>query len=249
MTTVKPSQAALAARVAAAALLAGGLVAALVFLPVGEWTQRLVNWARAAGTLGVAVYSIAYLLATVLALPGSILTLGAGFAYGPFWGTLLVSPVSVISAAAAWFLGRTVARGWVKRRMEKHPKFAAIDRAIGQGGFRVVLLLRLSPILPFNILNYALSLTQVRFWDYVLGSLFGMFPGTVLYVYLGSLVTSAGQLASGKPPPGGPWSSAFYIAGLLATVVATVLITRLSRRELRRALGEDSGAAVAEAHR
>ena len=219
-----------------AAIFAGLLIAGLVFLPVNQWTLRLVEWIHGAGALGVLAYTLAYVLATVLLLPGSILTLGAGFAYGPVWGTLLVSPISVLAATLAFALGRTLARKWISRRMDQNPRFAAISEAIGASGFKIVLLLRLSPIFPFNLLNYALALTRMRLPDYVIASFLGMLPGTFLYVYLGSLVTNASELLSGKRPSLGAWGQLLYWGGLVATLLVVVLITRIARRALSRAL-------------
>jgi uncharacterized membrane protein YdjX (TVP38/TMEM64 family) len=217
-------------------IVAAGLLAGLLLLPVNHWALLLVEWIRGAGALGVVVYALAYILATLLLLPGSVLTLGAGFAYGPVWGTLLVSPVSVLAATLAFVLGRTLARNWVSRRVEQQPRFAAISEAIGESGFKIVFLLRLSPIFPFNLLNYALGLTRVRLRDYLTASLVGMLPGTFLYVYLGSLVTNASQLLSGRRPSAGVWSQVLYWGGLAATVLVTVLITRIARSALNRAL-------------
>ena len=219
-----------------ATIFAALLIAALVFLPINRWALLLVEWIHGAGALGVLVYALAYVLATVLLLPGSILTLGAGFAYGPVWGTLLVSPVSVLAATLAFVLGRTLARNWISRRMEQHPRFAAISDAIRASGFKIVLLLRLSPIFPFNLLNYALALTRVPLREYVIASLVGMLPGTFLYVYLGSLVTNASELLSSRRPPSGAWGQILYWGGLVATLVVVVLITRIANRALSRAL-------------
>jgi uncharacterized membrane protein YdjX (TVP38/TMEM64 family) len=213
-----------------------GLVAAVLTLPIDEWLLGLVGWIRAAGAGGVAVYAAVYVGATLLLLPGSVLTAGAGFAYGPLWGTLLASPVSVLAATLAFVLGRTVARGWVARRMSRAPRFAAVDEAIGQSGLKIVLLLRLSPLFPFNLLNYGLGLTRVRLRDYVLGSFLGMLPGTALYVYLGSLLTSASELLSGKSSGAGTAGQALYWAGLVATFAVTVTVTRIARRALNRAI-------------
>lgn len=223
-------------RYGAFALVAAGLVGLVLFLPINEWALLLVEWIRGAGALGVGVYALTYVAATLLLLPGSILTAGAGFAYGPLWGTLLASPVSVLASTLAFVLGRSVARTWVSRRMEKHPRFAAIDEAIGESGFKIVFLLRLSPIFPFNLLNYALGVTRVRLRDYVIASLLGMLPGTFLYVYLGSLVTNASELLSGKRPAAGIWGQVLYWGGLAATVLVTVVITRIARKALDRAL-------------
>ena len=222
------------------------IVAAVILLPVNEWLLALVERIRAMGGVGAAVFVVAYVAATVLLLPGSILTLGAGFAYGPVYGTLLVMLASNVGATLAFLLGRTVLRGWVARRIAGDARFSAVDAAVGAQGFRVVLLLRLSPLFPFNLLNYALGLTRVRLRDYVLASLLGMFPGTLLYVYLGSLVTSVTQLTSGQRPDSGPWGRVLFWGGLVATVAVTVLITRIARRALDSALRQASAPSSSE---
>src|SRR5688500_5561723 len=119
------------------------------------------------GLGGAALFGAVYVVAVVAMVPGSILTLAAGCLYGPLWGTALISPASVLGATLAFLLGRSVARRWVEGKLRDRPRFQAVDRAVQGGGFRVVLLLRLSPLLPFNLLNYALGLTGVRLWKYV----------------------------------------------------------------------------------
>ncbi len=227
-----------------AVAVAGGVAAAAFTLPLHDLALGLVGWVRAAGIAGVAVYAVAYVAATVLLLPGSALTAGAGFAYGPLWGTLLVSPVSVLAATLAFLLGRSALRGWVARRIETDPRFAAVDEAIGPSGFKIVLLLRLSPLFPFNLLNYGLGLTRVRLRDFVVASFLGMLPGTLLYVYLGSLVTSASALLSGKSRGANPWAQALYWGGLVSTVAVTVLVTRTARKALDRAIESKSSAGL-----
>jgi uncharacterized membrane protein YdjX (TVP38/TMEM64 family) len=219
-------------KIAVAITLVAALIAAFFLLPLSRWLLTLVDWVRDAGALGVIVFSVVYVLATVLLAPGSILTIGAGFSYGLLWGTLLISPVSVLAATLAFLLGRTILRKPIERRVASHPKFEAIDRAIGDDAFRIVLLLRLSPVMPFNILNYALGLTRVRLRDYVVASFIGMLPGTFLYVYLGSLVTNAAELAGGHHPNAGPWGQVLFWGGLAATVVVTILITRAARKRI-----------------
>jgi uncharacterized membrane protein YdjX (TVP38/TMEM64 family) len=177
-------------------------------------------------------------VATVLLMPASVLTLGAGFAWGPVYGSLLVVVASNLGALAAFLLGRTALREQVARRIAGQPRFAAVDAAVAERGFRVVLLLRLSPLFPFNLLNYALGLTRVRPRDYVLASFLGMLPGTVLYVYLGSLVTSVAQLSRGERPAAGTSGHVLFWGGLAATVLVTVYVTRLARRALAATLPE-----------
>ncbi len=234
------------ARKLIAVAVALAMAAAVFLLPVDAWVLRLVDSIRGSGAVGVAIFAIGYVAATVLFLPGAVLTAGAGFAYGPLWGTLLVSPVSVVAATFAFLLGRTVARGWIARRTGGNPRFAAIDEVVGESGFKIVLLLRLSPLVPFNLLNYALGLTRVSPRDYVVASALGMLPGTVLYVYLGSLVTSASDLVGGGRGPGGAGERTLYWGGLAATLGATWLLTRIARRALSRTIDCRAAASLAK---
>jgi uncharacterized membrane protein YdjX (TVP38/TMEM64 family) len=217
-------------------LLLLGLVAifaaAAYFLPVAEWTTSLAERARRTGGAGVAFFFLAYVVATVAFLPGSILTLAAGFAYGPLWGLAIVSPASVAGATAAFLLGRTLLRDWAIRKTRGSPQLRAIERAVEHEGFKLILLLRLSPLIPFNVLNYALSLSNVRLATYVAASAIGMLPATVLYVYLGSLAPTAAQLSTAAET-GGSNRTLLYAVGLAATVVAVFIVTRAARRALQ----------------
>jgi uncharacterized membrane protein YdjX (TVP38/TMEM64 family) len=207
------------------------LAAAGYYLPVAEWATSLADRARGTGGLGVAVFFAAYVVATVVLLPGSLLTLAAGFAYGPVWGLAIASPASVAGATCAFLLGRTVLRGWAARKVAASPRARAIDAAVEREGFKLVLLLRLSPLIPFNLLNYALSVTRVRLAAYVLASFIGMLPVTALYVYLGSLAPAAAELSTASRSGGGT-RTILYVVGLLATVAVVVIVTRTARRAL-----------------
>jgi uncharacterized membrane protein YdjX (TVP38/TMEM64 family) len=212
------------------------VVVAARFLPVDRWAEWLIAKEHGAGAWGTVGFAAAYVVAPLLLLPGSLLTLGAGFLYGRLWGTLLVSPASVLAAAIAFLLGRTALRRRVERRIATDSRLRAIDAAVAENGFRVVFLLRLSPVVPFSLLNYALGATHVRFWTYVAASFLGMLPGTFLYVSLGAVATSAAQLrgAHGGLLP--------LIAGLAATVAVVVLLTLIGRRALRDTLQEREAA-------
>jgi uncharacterized membrane protein YdjX (TVP38/TMEM64 family) len=196
-----------------------------------------LSWAKGAGLVGALLYGLAYVLGTLLFLPGSILTLGAGFLYGLAGGLAVVFPSSVLGALLAFLLGRTVLRAPIARRMARHPRFQAVDQAVTEKAFWVVLLLRLSPAFPFNLLNYALGVTKVPVGTYLLASALGMLPGTVLYVYLGTLLTSAAELLSGQRPNAGWAGKLLFGLGLLATVAVVVLVGRAARRALDRTLG------------
>src|SRR5205823_5513149 len=200
--------------------------------PVVEWLTRFNDWVQEQGVWGVVCFGIIYVICTVLFVPGSILTLGAGAIYGPVWGTIVISLASTAGAACAFLLGRYVARDQVRAWMRSKPRFAALDQAIALKGGWIVFLLRLSPVFPFNLLNYTLGLTGVRFADYLVASL-GMIPGTLLYVYYGKLAGDLATVAGGAGVEKGAGYWAVLILGLVATVGATMLVTRASRRALR----------------
>jgi pyruvate/2-oxoglutarate dehydrogenase complex dihydrolipoamide dehydrogenase (E3) component/uncharacterized membrane protein YdjX (TVP38/TMEM64 family) len=230
-------------RIATAVVVIGLLIAAVKFIPVERYLLDFVAWIQRAGFAGLVAYVGAYIAACVLFIPGSILTLGAGFAYGVMIGVPVVWIGASIGATLAFILGRTLMRGWVASKVAGNPSFAAIDRAVGQQGLKIVILTRLSPIFPFNLLNYAFGLTQVSLRDYVIGTVAGILPGTVMFVYLGSLITSLTQLAAGRTS-GGAAQQIFYFAGLAATVIVTIYVTRVARRALADATGMHGDAAA-----
>ncbi|WP_428265853.1 TVP38/TMEM64 family protein [Haliangium sp.] len=219
-------------RLVLAAVAVVALAVAALFLPLGRWALALVESVRGAGALGVVIYGLVYVVATVLWIPGSVLTIAAGFVYGLIGGTLVVIPSSVAGATLAFVIARFLARDWVRARLMRHPRLAAVDAAIGERGFSIVMLLRLSPLFPFVALNYALGLTKVRLRDYVLASVVGMIPGTFLFVYIGTLVTDAAALAAGERPDAGLAQRLLFWGGLVASAAVTVWISRLAQRKL-----------------
>lgn len=208
-----------------------GLIAAAWLLPVAGWTTTLAARARDSGPTGVVIFFVAYVVSTVALLPGSLLTLAAGFAYGPVWGLAIASPASVTGATCAFLLGRTLLRDWAASKAAGSPRARAIDAAVAREGGKLVLLLRLSPLIPFNLLNYVLSVSRVSLRTYVAASFVGMLPGTAMYVYLGSLAPAAAALAS-TGQQGGLVRTALYITGLVATVAVVVIATRAARKAL-----------------
>lgn len=207
------------------------LAAAAWLLPLREWILLSLAWVDAHRGIAWAVYILAYLSAAVLLVPGSLFTLAAGFLFGLPLGVALASAGSVLGATAAFVSGRFFARAWVAERIAKLPKFRALDAAAEQDGFAIVLLARLSPLFPFNLLNYGFGITGVRLRDYCLASWIGMLPATVLYVYVGTLAKDLTELGSGQAQ-NGPARMALLIAGLVATAVLTMLITRRATRAL-----------------
>lgn len=198
--------------------------------------QQALEWIDRLGTTGAIAFMVIYALATVAFFPGSVLTLGAGILFGVLWGSIYVFIGACIGATLAFLVGRYVARGWIAKKIEGHPKFNAIDKAIGREGFKIVLLTRLSPVFPFNLLNYALGLTSVSLKDYVMGFI-GMIPGTVMYVYAGSLLGDLATLSSSDSsiPPTIRWT--LNIIGFIATVAVTLYVTKVAQRALETEVG------------
>jgi uncharacterized membrane protein YdjX (TVP38/TMEM64 family) len=193
--------------------------------------QSALLWVRNLGSTGILAFIVIYNLATVLFIPGSLLTLGGGALYGAFWGSVYVVIAATLGATLAFLIGRYFARGWVYQQIQGHPKFQAIDKAVAQEGLKIVFLARLSPIFPFNLLNYVFGVTCVSLKDYIIGSL-GMIPGTVIYVYIGSLagdMTALGMPQTMNPQAQiGQWL--VKIVGFLATLAVTLSITRIAKR-------------------
>ncbi len=209
---------------------------------LGALIPAFTAWVDDLGVWGPVVFIAGYALATVAFVPGSLLTLAAGAIFGLGKGTALVLVAATLGASAAFLVSRYVARGFVERRLAGNERFAAIDQAIGTEGRKIVLLLRLSPLFPFNLLNYALGLTRVRFADYLVASV-GMLPGTLLYVYYGKVVGDVARLAGGAAVPRGPAYYGVVALGLVATVVVTTLVTRTARRALQEVTDGTHGAA------
>lgn len=197
-----------------------------------------------AGALGPLLFIAAYVVATVLLVPGSVLTLAAGALFGPLLGTAVVSVASTLGASAAFLVGRYLARPAVERRIASNRKFSAVDAAIAAKGPRIVLLLRLSPLFPFTLLNYALSLTSIEFGPYVLSSWAGMLPGTVAYVALGGAGRAAAETAAGAGLD--PLRLGLYVVGAVATLWVTKIISQTATKALQEASEEVAAGAGEE---
>ncbi|MEM7601180.1 MAG: TVP38/TMEM64 family protein [Verrucomicrobiota bacterium] len=211
-----------------------GLVAALVFLPIGDWLRAATGWIESLGFWAPVAFIFIYAISVVLFVPGSVLTAASGTLFGVVWGSVYVSIASVLGASLAFLIGRHIARGWVESRIEGNQTFSAIDGAVAQDGWKIVGLTRLSPIFPFTLLNYAYGVTRVKFSHYLLASWIGMAPGTVLYVYIGSLGKAASEASSKSPTE---WIA--YGVGLLATLAVTVLVTKIAQRALQAKIGDE----------
>jgi uncharacterized membrane protein YdjX (TVP38/TMEM64 family) len=219
--------------------LAGFAAGALLLLlrELGGTLPRFAEWVEGLGFWGPGAFVLGYAVAAVALLPGSLLTLAAGALFGLARGTAYVLVGATLGACLAFLIARYLARGAVERRISAHPRFAAVDRAIGGEGLKIVFLLRLSPVFPYNVLNYALGLTRVRFRDFLLASV-GMLPGTLLYVYYGKVLGDVAAAASGATVERG---TAYWVTlglGLAATVAVTFVVTRAARRALAAEVGD-----------
>jgi len=219
-------------------LVAAAAVIALLLLTAHYFNAqalliRALDWISGMGVWGPLIFMIIYVLACVFFLPGSILTLGAGVIFGVIEGTVIVSLSSTLGATAAFIVGRYFARDWVAKKIEGNPGFKTIDDAVAKEGWKIVGLTRLSPVFPFNLLNYAYGLTKVSLRDFFLASWIGMLPGTVMYVYIGSLVGDLARLGTGgRTRTTAEW--ALYVVGFMATAMVTIYVTRIARSALNK---------------
>lgn len=213
------------------------LVAAAI-VALGKWGGKYVpqfaEWVHSLGPWGPIVFIGGYILAAIAGIPGSILTLAAGAIFGLWLGVAYVYVGAALGSIAAFLVSRYIARGFVEKKLADKPRFESIDKAIADDGRKIVFLLRLSPVFPFSLLNYALGLTKVRLIDFIIASV-GMLPGTMLYVYYGKLAGDVAAVAGGASTPKDAKYWTFLGLGLLATIVVTALITRSARRALKSA--------------
>jgi uncharacterized membrane protein YdjX (TVP38/TMEM64 family) len=220
------------------------LIAVLVVIAiiVAAWTLDLrplletaLQHIQALGPWGPAAFVGLYVVATVLFIPGSVLTIGAGAIFGLLTGVVTVWIAATLAATVAFLVGRHFARDAVARRLGGDSRFRAIDEAVAREGWKIVGLVRLTPMFPFSLLNYAFGISRVSMRDYVLASWVAMLPGTIMYVYLGSIaggLASLGQARVARTPA--EWTISAF--GLVATVAVTIYIARLARTALGRRL-------------
>jgi uncharacterized membrane protein YdjX (TVP38/TMEM64 family) len=206
--------------------------AAVIIIAEREFLHPIALWFSELGAAAPAAFITVYVLLTVALVPNSFLTIASGALFGLFWGTVYSFTASVIGAGAAFLTSRYLVRDRMARRVVADPRFQRIDRAICRDGLRVMLLIRLSPVFPFSLLNYALGLSRVRLRDYMLGSI-SMLPGTALYVYPGMVAGQVIALGAGRTQNRDAGYYLTLAAGLAVTLLAIVLLTRTARRALR----------------
>lgn len=228
--TVVPTKLSNGREVAGAAtlgLVLVALVAAWFLLPVREWLEALVDWVRSQGVWGVIAFAAVYIVLVVALAPVLIMSIAAGLIFG-FWGLPLAAISATTGAVLSFLVSRYMAREFVRKRIERKPLLSALDHAIAQEGWKVVVLFRLNPLIPFNLQNYFFGATRIGLIPYALATLFGIIPGAAIYVYLGAL---GGIAANGESS--GAFKLALALVGLVMTVVIAVLLGRSAKRKLR----------------
>lgn len=209
-----------------------GVIVAVRLLPVTDWLKSFSAWTGNLGPAGFVIFVLVYALATILFVPGWPLTVGSGFTFGLLIGTVAVSLGSILGASLAFLIARFLARGALESITAKNERFRALDRAIGEQGWKMIFLLRLSPVVPFNLSNYFYGITAVKFWPCFFASWIGMLPGTLLYVYLGTVGKAGVDVAAGSGKHGWQYWTLLSL-GLLATLIVTVWVTRIARAALK----------------
>jgi uncharacterized membrane protein YdjX (TVP38/TMEM64 family) len=229
------------ARLSAAALLVLAALAVWRFAPRDVVRLgRLLDAARGLGFWGPACLAAVYVPAALLLVPGSLLTLAGAFTFGMPRAFIAVSAGSTAGACAAFLLSRYLLRGWAERKLARSSRLRALDKAVEEQGFKIVFLARLSPLLPFGVLNYAFGATKISFGRYALATWLGMLPGTLMYCYLGSAAKQLSDLVAGNAAPR-PMQQALFVLGLLATVAVTIVVTRTATKALRQTVDGDQG--------
>jgi uncharacterized membrane protein YdjX (TVP38/TMEM64 family) len=193
--------------------------------------KNSLEWIESLGAIAPLAFIGIYIISTIAFLPASLLTLGAGIVFGVWLGSLYVFVGATLGAIAAFLVGRYLARDWAAKKIAGNDKFNAIDRAVGKEGLKIVLLTRLSPLFPFNLINYAFGLTRVSIQDYIIGSV-GMIPGTLMYVYIGSLAGNIALIGTANQPTNSTLQWSIQIVGFIATVAVTIYVTRIAKEAL-----------------
>ncbi len=209
------------------------LVLITVF-PTKEFLLRAMAWVQSAGPLGWLGFALLYLVVTVTLLPTSPLTMGGGFLFGPFTGFLVVWISENIAAMACFLIGRTIARPSIERLVRRYPLLLALDDAMEDRGFSLLVLIRHSPLAPFGVLNYSMSITRIKPITYFFATLVGTAIPAFAYTYVGSTFAELTDVLQGKPKDG--VGGMVYWGGLFATVVATGAVSWYTRRALHERL-------------
>lgn len=224
-------------RLAAVAILLCVVLLSLAMLPIANWLDQAGNWSRANPMASAVIFLAAFSIGPVLLIPGSVFAMIAGYLWGLSTGTFLASLGASIGAFAAFMNGRTLARNWAMRKMQGQPRLLALDEALQEQSFLVVLLTRLSLLIPYNLLNYAYGVTAVRRRPYFVGTAIGMIPAMAFYTYVGTLAQNFDDILSGGMDTGVA-GKLYLVVGLVAVTVTALTVHRIATRELKKRLGE-----------
>ncbi|KAK4266411.1 hypothetical protein QN277_027338 [Acacia crassicarpa] len=228
-----------ALRITLLLILLASIIVACFTLPVDKILKNFLLWVREdLGPWGPLVLAVAYIPLTILAVPASVLTLGGGYLFGLPVGFVADSIGATVGAGAAFLLGRTIGKPFVVSRLKDYPQFRQVALAIQKSGFKIVVLLRLVPLLPFNMLNYLLSVTPVSLGEYMLASWIGMMPITLALVYVGTTLKDISDVTHGW----GEFSKtrwAFICLGLVISVLLMICVMRVAKSALDKALAEN----------
>ena len=214
----------------------GLLLAAGIWLPMKEWVGELLEWSRGLGAWGAPMVASLFIPASVLMLPGTPISLATGFVFDFPSALASVILFSNLGAQAAFGIGRGLFRRPIAAWVDRNPRRKAVEQAVSSQGFRLVLLLRLSPLIPFNALNYALSVSRVSFRAYALGTFLGMLPGTLLFLSVASALGRAGSEWSEAQVDTGTSGNLLLWFGVASAFVAVGLVTKRARALLAKEL-------------
>lgn len=220
------------ARWASLALIVASFLLFIRALPVDQVFDLLQVWIQGLGLWGPAIFALVYAVAATIFLPASALTLVAGAIFGLAIGTATVWVGATLTVALSFLIARYFARSRVEQMAKNNPKFGAIDKALGEEGWKIVALMRLSPAFPFNVQNYLYGVSSIRFWPCLIASSIFMLPGTFMYVYFGYIGGQAAAAASG----GGAGTARLVLqgVGLAATVLVTLYITKVASKAIKK---------------
>ena len=219
------------------------LVYAVYALPIAGPVMAMADWAQAKPLAGALVYIACVVVATVLFVPGSGSMMIAGYLFGLGTGILASAVAISLGAQCAFLMGRLVARDWVVGKVSGNPRLEALESGLREEAFLIVVLTRLSLVIPFNILNYAYGITSVRAGVHLAATAAGMLIPVAMYVYLGTLARDIGEILSGSATPStmGYWVAG---AGVIVVAVLTWVMHRAASRALERhlpAMESDNG--------
>ena len=215
------------------AIVAVLIVSVILFrtLPLADWLSSVEHWVRQRPLAGPLAYIVAAVISVIALTPGWIAMALAGLLFGFVPGTVYALVAMTAGSALALLVGRTVARRWVERSIEGNERMLALDDALEEQAFTIVVLTRLAFVIPFNVLNYAYGLTRVNVGVFAAATAVGMLPIVAAYAYLGSIARDVGEVLSGESRLD---IDAAWIAGVAVVVIAIVIF--VVRRAVRRAL-------------